>query len=160
MIRHATISECGLFRYVLSRTWDPEGKHTVLFVLVNPSTADAEVDDHTVRKGVGFATRWGYGSMVFANLNAFRARHPKDMKAAADPVGPENDRFLLAEAERADKIVLAWGTHGSHRGRDEKVIQLLTAGHASKLYCLGRNKSGSPKHPLTLAYDTPLESWL
>lgn len=158
MIKHATISECGLFRYTLSRVWQPRAAR-VLFVLVNPSTADAEIDDQTVRKGVGFAKRWGYGSLVFCNLNAFRARHPKDMKAAVDPVGPENDRFLLAEAERADKIVLAWGINGTHRGRDQEVIKLLSVGHADKLYHLGLSKGGHPRHPLMLAYSTPLEKW-
>jgi hypothetical protein len=158
MIKGATISECDVYRYTLERTWD-ESKPLVCFVLLNPSTADAERDDHTLRKGVGFAKLWGYGSLVFVNLFAFRATKPKDMKAAEDPVGPENDTFILSVAEEAHRVVLAWGTHGTHQGRDEKVLKLLTVGHAERLYCLGKTKHGHPRHPLTLAYDTPLEKW-
>lgn len=157
MIKDAAISPCGLYRYTLSRTWDEKKAH-VLFILLNPSTADAELDDPTLRRGIGFAKAWNYGGVVYVNLFGFRATSPKDMKAATDPVGPLNDGFLLTEADRADKIVLAWGTHGTHLGRDKAVIKLL-ANCADKVYCLGRTKAGHPKHPLYLNADTPLENW-
>ena len=158
MIKDAVISDCGLYRYTLERTWD-EAKKTVCFVLLNPSTADANKDDHTLRKGVGFAKRWGYGALVFVNLFALRATKPKCMKAARHPVGPMNGTFVLGAVGSADRVVLAWGTHGSHRGRDKEVLAMLEGLAADKLYHLGLTKDGHPKHPLTLSYATELLPW-
>jgi hypothetical protein len=159
VIKDALLSDCGTYRYTLSRTWD-ESLPVVLWVLLNPSTADAELDDPTLRKGIGFAKRWGFGGVIFVNLFAFRATKPKNMRAADDPVGSMNDLHIFAAAGEAEKIVLAWGRHGAHQGRDEDVVHRLRACASGKLYCLGKNKDGSPRHPLMLAYDTPLEEWL
>lgn len=153
--RSANFSECWTYRYTLDRYWDDDLPQ-LLFVLLNPSTADAIKDDPTNRRGMGFARRWGFGSCIFVNLFAFRATKPADLKKADDPIGPFNDAYLVLEAETADRIVLAWGAHGGWRNRDQEVLKLLD-GH--KLYCLGQTKDGHPKHPLYLKADTPLMKW-
>ena len=158
MIKTATISECGLYRYTLGRKWE-SGKGKVCFVLLNPSTADAELDDQTLRKGVGFAKQWDFGSLVFVNLFAFRATKPKDMRSAEHPVGPDNDAHIQIETGEADMVVLAWGTNGGHRGRDKEVAGNLLVGCPGKLRHLGLTKGGHPRHPLMLSYATPLEKW-
>jgi hypothetical protein len=96
-----------------------------------------------------FAHAWGYGGMVMANLFAFRATEPADMKAAADPVGPENDRHILYLAQDSGITVAAWGVHGDYRSRARAVVELLR-GHKIMLHCLGTTKEGFPKHPLYL----------
>lgn len=146
------LSQCGAYRYTLVREWDPKLPR-VLWVLLNPSTADASQDDPTLRKGIGFSKLWCFGSLCFVNLFAYRATKPKDMKSAQDPVGPENDCWILDQAHMADLAVVAWGNHGTHLGRDREVLALL--GHR-KVFCLGLNSNGTPKHPLMLPYSTKL----
>ncbi len=153
MVRAADFSPCKTWRYTLRRTWD-RAKPRLLWILLNPSTADETRDDPTNRRGMGFAYSWGYGSLVFCNLFAVRTPEPAEMKKASDPVGPQNNIWILGEAHEADKIVLGWGVYGSHLGRDRDVLRLL---RDFELYCLGRTKGGHPKHPLYLRRDTPLE---
>ncbi len=160
MKRSADFSPCGVYRYTLVRVWD-ESKPRILWVLLNPSTADAVHDDPTNRKGIKFSKAWGFGSCVFVNLFAFRSPHPKVMKKQAEPVGPENEALIIYEATRAiasgGKIVLAWGNDGAHRGRDAAVLKLLKSDGFDSLWCMGKNQGGSPKHPLYLRDDTELE---
>lgn len=153
MIRSATFSECGLYRYTLERVWDWD-KPRALWVLLNPATADAEKDDPTNRKGIKFSKTWGYGSCVFTNAFAFRSPHPRVMKAQQVPVGPDNDTHILEQCELAELIVVAWGNDGRHRQREKDVLRLL---EPYRLWCLGTNKNGTPKHPLYLPDDTPLQ---
>lgn len=147
----AVISPCGAYRYTLTRTWGP-GKMAV-FVMLNPSTADARQDDPTIRRCRGFARREGCGGLVVVNLFAFRATSPADMKAARDPVGPQNDATLIRVLDDADgPIIAAWGAHGSYRGRDREVAGLIDA----PWMCLGLTKAGAPRHPLYVKGDAPL----
>jgi hypothetical protein len=147
----ATISSCGRFRYSLLRRWG-EGS-TAVFVMLNPSTADASQDDPTIRRCVGFAKREGCGALVVVNLFAFRATSPAYIKAASDPVGPENDNYVMEALIDADgPAIAAWGVHGSYRGRD-KALRLLTD---VPLYCLSMTKAGAPGHPLYIRADAPL----
>lgn len=118
---------------------------TCLFIMLNPSTADEVKDDPTIRRCIGFANAWGYGILEICNLFAWRATRPNDLKAAEDPVGPENDRYILEAAGRAEKIVAAWGNHGQHFGRSVEARALLR-GH--NIECLGVTQLGEPKHPL------------
>lgn len=136
MRKDAVISECGKYRYTLSRHWG-DGAH-VLFCLLNPSTADANQEDPTLRRGIGFARQWGFDGVVFVNLFAYRATDPADMLAAEDPVGPENDKYILQEAERADFVVMAYGAHGKYKFRDRQVISLL---RNFDMRCLERTKN-------------------
>ena len=142
----AVLSPCRVFRYELWRRWSDAP--ACVFVGLNPSTADETNDDPTIRKCVGYAKRWGYGSLCMVNLFAFRATLPKDMLAAADPVGPENDDTLKRLAHDAGIIIAAWGNDGGHLGRDKAVMAMLPALHALK-----QNKDGSPAHPLYLRGD-------
>lgn len=156
----AEISPCGVYRYNLIRVWDEEAPR-ICFVLLNPSTADGKIDDNTLRRGIGFAKAWGYGSVEFVNLYAFRATDPSVLRRAAenmDVIGPENDNWIAEAARRAEKVVLAWGANKVLPVRPGVVIALLkSCGH--KLWCLGKTQEGHPKHPLRLAKTTPLEPW-
>lgn len=143
----AVLSSCGQYRYELWRRW-AEGPH-VLFIMLNPSTADAANDDATIRKCVAYAKRWGFGALCVGNLFAFRATDPKDMKSAADPIGPENDATLARLSSEAGVIVAAWGAHGTHMNRDKAVMKMLPTINA-----LHVTKDGSPGHPLYLKGDS------
>jgi hypothetical protein len=142
--RSAAFSRDQRFRYALRRTWDPSGP-TVLFVGLNPSTADHRQDDATIRRCVGFSKAMGFGQLLVANLFAFRTPHPRVLRRAADPVGPRNDRWLKRLAGEADLVVAAWGSHGSFLARDQDVIPLL-----GEIHCLGITARGQPRHPLYL----------
>ncbi|OHE90058.1 MAG: hypothetical protein A2213_00065, partial [Lysobacterales bacterium RIFOXYA1_FULL_68_6] len=144
----AELSPCGLYRYTLRRTWD-RSVSAVVFVGLNPSTADAERDDPTLRRCVSFARAWGYGGVVMVNLFAFRATDPKDMKRARDPVGVFNDGYISEQAQAAGCVVAVWGAGGRHLNRDLAVMRLLRACGVKPL-CLGTTNDGSPRHPLYL----------
>ncbi len=155
MVRGADFSPCKTWRYTLRRTWDVK-KPRLLMVLLNASNADDTRDDPTNRRGMRFAYSWGYGSLVFCNLFAFRTPEPAEMKKAVDPVGPQNNIWIRGEAHMADKIVLGWGIHGPFMDRDRQVLSLLKQ---FKLFCLGRTKDGHPRHPLYIKKTTPLEEF-
>lgn len=144
----AQLSDCGTYRYELRRTWGAEDGPLVCWVMLNPSTADAEVDDPTIRRCIGFSNRWGFDRLVVVNLFALRATDPKELRRHADPIGSANDAAVLAAAIEADKVIAAWGTHGSLKNRAAKVTQLLTGPGELHLGCLGQTKQGAPKHPL------------
>jgi len=157
----AVISECGLYRLALARACYPTGTRRrrgyVLWVMLNPSTADASLDDPTIRRVMDFTARWGYSRAVVVNLYSFRATDPKEMFKAADPVGPENDISIHKMAPHASKVVCGWGKHGKPE-RVAEVAVILCLYHKT-IHCLGINGDGSPKHPLYLAKDTPLQAW-
>jgi hypothetical protein len=155
--KSANISDCGLYRYQLSRFWGPE--HALPFVMLNPSTADATVDDPTIRRCMAFAKREKAGGIIVVNLYGLRATDPKDLLRAGDPFGPDNRaniKLLGDWAMRADMpVVCAWGTGGWIKSADTATIHLLKSTHA-KLVCLGTTKAGHPKHPLYIRADQPL----
>lgn len=146
MQRSADFSPCRTWRYSLIRVWD-ETLPLVVFVLLNPSTADEHHDDPTNRRGIKYAAYWEYGSVVFVNLFAIRSPDPKKIKEVSDPVGPDNDAHILRWAEKADRIVCAWGPPGEYMGRDEHVLRLLAE---YELNYLALTKDGHPNHPLYL----------
>jgi len=116
--------------------------------MLNPSRADAVVDDPTIRRCIGFARDWGYGGLEVVNLFAYRAVHPTDLARSPDPVGEENDRYLASLHQRVERVILAWGNWGTLHGRDRAVLSLLT--ETKRFYCLGVTRSGQPRHPLYL----------
>jgi hypothetical protein len=144
--RQTIVSPCREYRYCLWREWEPPQASYVVFIGLNPSTADATQDDPTLRRCVNYAKRWGYGAVCLLNLFAYRATRPAVMKAHPDPVGVENDYWLHYWASGADLIVAAWGNHGVHRQRDQAIFTRLNR----PLFCLGITKTGQPKHPLYL----------
>ena len=152
MTRWAAITDCGRYRYALGRHWD-EALPPVVFIGLNPSTADAEQDDPTIRRCIGFAKAWGFGGLVMLNLFAYRATQPADMMAAADPVGPQSDHYLTTLASRAT-VVAAWGANGTFRQRGEAVRAMLP-----RLHYLRLTKGGQPQHPLYLPGDLRPVLW-
>lgn len=154
--RDAVASADGRYRYRLTRTWDAD-RPTIAFVMLNPSTADASADDPTIRRCLGYATEWGYGSLLVGNLFAARATDPDRLAGLADPVGPENDEHLLAIHEAARRTVVAWGARGTLRDRWRAVLDML----AGELVALDTTKGGQPVHPLYQPADAlpvPFES--
>lgn len=143
----ALFSPCRLYRYELWRHWRPGGICT--FIGLNPSTADETKNDPTVRKCIAYAKRWGYGSLCMLNIFAWRATQPRDMMAAEEPIGPENNASLLRVGHQSAIVIAAWGRHGSHRGRGAEVRSMFPA-----LKCLHLNSDGSPAHPLYLRGDS------
>jgi hypothetical protein len=139
--RDAHLSEDKLYRYWLSREIAPTvGQATMpigrlVWIMLNPSTADALVDDATIRRCMGFGFLWGFREIVVVNLFAFRATNPKALYRVADPVGPENDRWIDHWTKDAREVVAAWSNHGWHMNRDAMVL----------------TKSGAPKHPVRLS---------
>ncbi|MEM9568759.1 MAG: DUF1643 domain-containing protein [Cyanobacteria bacterium P01_E01_bin.34] len=146
----ATFDETGRYRYNLWRLWD-KTLPRVAFVMLNPSTADAEVNDPTIRRCIGFARDWGYGSLEVVNLFSYRATRPQQLKQASYPVGERTDEFILAASDRAELLVLAWGNWGTLLNRDQNVLELLGDRPS---YCLDRNRSGQPRHPLYVSRQT------
>lgn len=136
------ISSCQQYRYELRRVWDAAGT-LVLFVCLNPSVADGELDDHTSRVCIQYARRWGYGGLLIGNLFAYRSTNPAALYQVADPVGPENDEWLRKTQEEAALTVCAWGARGAYQNRDETVLAFLQSPH-----CLVKLKNGRPGHPL------------
>ncbi len=153
MLRSAVFSTCRRYRYVLRRTWD-HSLPTVLFIALNPSTADETVDDPTIRRCIGFATDWGFGSLVVANLFALRSTDPKVLKKSCDPIGPRNDRWLRRLSGEAELTIAAWGVHGALRDRAAKVLPML-----KHPYHLGQTRDGHPRHPLYLPSRTSFVAW-
>ncbi len=152
--RGADLSPCGLYRYRLWRVWD-RAHPTMLFIGLNPSTADAEQDDPTVRRCIGFAREWGYGGIEVANLFAFRATDPGKLLTAADPVGPDNDAWLERLRAGSPAAVAAWGANPLAHSRAKAFGAALRP-----LACLGVTKDGAPRHPLYVRKGTPLIVWM
>lgn len=148
MITGAYVSVCKRYRYSLWRSWSVERKaKDCCFIMLNPSTADEQQDDPTVRRCIGFAQQWGCTGLIVVNLFALRSTNPAKLKAARDPVGPENDVVLLTTAHSASIVVCAWGNHGKLHGRDQRVITLLRDNEITA-YALSITQRGQPQHPL------------
>jgi len=145
------------YRYLLGRVWDARLPR-VVFVMLNPSTANAAQDDPTLRRCLGFARSWDCGALEVVNLFAFRAASPRALRAAPDPVGPQNDAFLRQAFRRADLLVAAWGNGGAFRDRDAAVLRLLRAAPAP-LCRLRPTRTGQPGHPLYVPGGTPITPW-
>ncbi len=149
----AEFSPDRVYRYALYRTWDSD-KPKVMFIGLNPSTADESIDDPTIRRCKRFAADWGYGGLIMANLFALRATDPKVMMSHIAPIGPENDFWLRLSMQTSGLIVAAWGNHGGYVNRDRAVIAFMPP-----MMCLGVTKKGKPKHPLRLRADIHPTSW-
>lgn len=148
----ARISECGLYRYRLWRDWDTH-RDSLLWIMLNPSTADAAQDDPTIRRCVGFAKQWGFGRIEVVNLFALRSPSPKALKGHRDPVGPRNDVIIhhACTTHNSDGIIAAWGSHGDILGRASDVKREIMQ---FKPMCLGVTVGGHPRHPLYVKADT------
>lgn len=171
----AKLSLCGTFRYELSRNFGNLLSETsVLFIMLNPSTADASVDDPTIRRCIGYAKEWGHSFLTVVNLFSYRATDPKDLLArlerGEDCIGPEGDEAIRnaveAHSERGDYIIAAWGSMGSEKlikPRRDAVLRMLPV---ADVMCLQVCKTGDPKHPLycrsslgPTQYEFPRSAW-
>ena len=148
--KNATFSDCRKYRYALSRTWNGK-KKTILFIGLNPSTANEKIDDPTIRRCINYAQNWGYGSLLMVNLFAYRATMPSELKNVKNPIGNDNDLHILELSKKADLAVAAWGNEGTLLNRDKEVKKILP-----NLMCLKINKSGQPAHPLYQKKDLKL----
>lgn len=156
--RTAVLSACRQYRYELTRRW---ARGILLpIVMLNPSTADAEVDDPTIRRCMGFAAREEFAGILVVNLYAYRATDPKQLWTVEDPVGPENNAVLLRAFDNAADleipVLLAWGAN-ARADRIGDVVELMP--DELRVCCLGMTTAGQPRHPLMLAADTPLAPW-
>lgn len=157
--RWASVSGCGLYRWSLGRNWAPPGAlPTALFVMLNPSTADGDVDDPTIRRCIGFARSWGCGGVLVANLFPWRARKPRDLVAARE-AGSDVVQRRTRDLHLRHLMTLAQGPHVAAWG-----AHAMAAGEAPTLpgdrwMCLGTTSSGAPRHPLYLRGDTELAAW-
>lgn len=153
----AVLSPCGRYRYRLERRWSDAPP--ACWVMLNPSTADAEVDDATIRRCMAFARAWNRGGIIVHNLYALRATDPRDLWAADDPVGPDNDDHLAHVASyactRSLPIIAAWGANA----RPDRVASVLAFPYMADLLALGVTKSGAPRHPLYLRSDCTPQPW-
>lgn len=149
----AEISPCGQYRYTLTRVTDvlPLERHTMLFIMLNPSTADALQDDPTIRRCISFARRENCTDLTVVNLFALRATDPKELLTHADPVGPLNDERIAEMVAKHEIIVAAWGAHPFAKKRAQNLLNKF-----GPFKCLGTTKDGSPRHPLYVRNDTVL----
>ncbi|MEU9412218.1 DUF1643 domain-containing protein [Streptomyces sp. NPDC048281] len=156
--RSAVLSACGRYRYLLAREWADTGK-TAVFILLNPSTADATKDDHTSGRCISYAQAWGCGSLLIVNLYAWRATNPRDLADADDPVGPDNDAYLRAAAAVAEHtngpLVAGWGTNAI----PERVDDVLALPGMHRLGTLALTQAGHPHHPLRLREGLTPQPW-
>jgi len=151
MERYAKISNCGRYRYNLTRIWD-YGKPFVMFIGINPNKADGQNDDQTIRRLIYFAEKFGYGGFIITNLFGYRSPDPLELSKIPDPIGPDNDESLFTLSKLCKDVVFMWGNEGILFGRDKKVISMFP-----NALCFGRSKkNGNPKHPLFLSNETQL----
>ncbi len=153
----AVYSDCERYRYSLTRVWNPLGPR-VMFVMLNPSTATEIRNDPTVERCERRARALGFGAFRVTNIFAWRATDPRQLRAAADPVGPGNDAAILQGADWADRIIAAWGNHGAHLGRGARVEAMLRKAGVPLLH-LGLTRAGHPRHPLYVSYRRQPAPW-
>lgn len=151
MIADALFSRCGRYRYRLTRRWD-QSKPLAAFVMLNPSTADATIDDPTIRCCIRLAKREGFGGIYVVNLFAFRTPDRTRLASVPDPVGPENDRHIHATVRSANACILAWGGYLTHPDRANRVLALLknTTTPLKCIELIGPAGNRQPRHPLYL----------
>jgi hypothetical protein len=145
----ALLSDDGVYRYELSRRWSNGPAAT--FIMLNPSTADATLDDPTIRKCRGFAQRWHMGAIFVVNLFALRSTDPANLKTHPKPIGSDNDDAIHDAVVRSRAIIVAWGAKGNMRNRDKEVCEILRDIGREPM-CLRMTKSGFPQHPLYVPY--------
>lgn len=149
-VSYAMYSDDERYRYQLTRRLTPIDQH-ILFVMLNPSTATELDNDPTVHRCERRALKMGFGTYTVCNLFAFRNTFPLLMTQQKDPVGPDNDKIIRQCAHAADYILVGWGQWGKHLDRGRKVLELLYA-MGKVVYCLKKNRDGTPVHPLYQSY--------
>lgn len=155
-VSEAVYSPCGTYRYALTRRW--AAGPGVLWIMLNPSTADELRNDPTVERCERRTRALGAGALRVVNLFAFRATDPRALKAADAPDGPDNAATVLAACDWADRVICGWGVHGAHRSAGSYLRDRLRARHVP-LEHLGLTRDGHPRHPLYVSYNVLPERW-
>jgi hypothetical protein len=153
----ALLSKDKRYRYLLTRRLDYRRKGTVVFVMLNPSTADHITDDQTIKAVKHFGVANGFSHLKVVNLMALRTAYPKELRLADDPYGPHNEDIVEQTLAGADRVVVAWGAHDL--APFPRVFDLFPVIIGAEPWCLGLTKYGHPRHPCRIDYDTPLERW-
>jgi hypothetical protein len=153
----AKFSRCRRWRYLLWRCWD-DAKPVANFLMLNPSTADEFKLDPSCTRARNYAERWGFGALVVTNIFGWRSTDPAALRTVEDAVGRGNDAAIVKAAKEAKLVVCAWGNHGLHLERAERVIALLR-GQNVKLSFLRMNGEGQPAHPLYLPSSLKPTPW-
>ena len=158
--RSAEISACGRYRYRLWRKWDESDRRPILWVMLNPSTADGNVDDRTISRCIDFSRRFGYGAMWVGNMYAYRSTDPRELVRLdlLTAYGPHNLRHLTEMAQASDRVVVAWGSNMMARGESQHFTRRMLE-RERRLWCLGKTNGGAPRHPLYVPKETQLEPW-
>jgi hypothetical protein len=146
MKKGATFSPDRMYRYSLWRIWD-EHMPLLLVIGLNGSTADENYDDPTIKRVVWRGEHGGFGGVLMGNAHAYCTMDPREIRQAADPVGPDNDLYLREMIAGSSMQVCAWGNLGNFMGRADVVLRMI-----SEPYCLGLTKEGHPRHPLYVPY--------
>lgn len=149
-------SKDGKYRYTLHRRW--QDGPVVNFIMLNPSTADGNRLDPTLRRCRTYAMAWGYGGFAITNLFAYRSAYKLVLRRVDDPVGPENDHYIVEQAQQADLVVCGWGTDGKLHGRSNTVVQLLKT-YGIALHYIRLTREGQPGHPLYLPSELKPSVW-
>lgn len=166
--RSQTASTCGAYRYTLDRVLREDRGRRIVWVMLNPSTADGRKDDATMRRVIWFSARWGcaYSAIEVVNLYAYRTTLPTDLVRVArerDVVGPENDDWISTAFRRAHEtmgtVVLAWGAHPMAAARRPTILRLARKAGIRDLHCIARTAMGAPQHPLRVRSDAELDVW-
>ena len=150
----AIFSPCGRYRYALWRVWD-NSLPMVTFIGLNPSTANQDQDDPTIRRVKAFAKDWGFGGINMVNLFGIISPYPEILTTDPNPVGVENDRWIKTKVEESEKVIFAWGNFKEADERAKSVIAQIP-----DAFCLKRNKNGSPGHPLYIPANTILTKFM
>lgn len=161
----AVFSECGKYRYVLHRSLGSvlRWHKPVTWIMLNPSTADANTNDRTIESCMRISKHNGFTHMYVVNLFAYRSTDQSVLKTVEDPIGPENDKYILDYARKGMDIVCAWGSGNYQVKRAVDVVTMLhenkVLGNSKYLLCVKRSKKGCPEHPLYKSGKTDLIEW-
>ena len=146
-----------IYRYLLYRKWGNSNKK-ITWIMLNPSTADETVDDPTIRRCIRFAKQFGATELDIVNLFAYRSTNPKNLYHIANPIGKENDTYIIKSLETSFIVILGWGNHGKLLNRSKEVISNLLKPYNDKVFALKILKNGEPGHPLYIPYSAKLQN--
>jgi hypothetical protein len=157
---NARLSVDGRYRYYLTRYWDrvEDPSERVTWVMLNPSTADANIDDQTIKRCKHYSRFWGYKGLAVVNIFALRATQPTQLVGDSDPIGPCNDEHIRYWLELSGLVMAAWGASWpkQHARRVADVVQMLAPYDP---HCLGVTKTGQPWHPSRLGNELRPQEW-
>ncbi|MAM05239.1 MAG: hypothetical protein CMD06_04690 [Flavobacteriales bacterium] len=139
MKKKALFSKDQKYRYLLERTWN-NSKKKLLFIMLNPSSADSKKDDPTIRRLISFSKKWGYGGFKVCNLYSYVTSSPSTLYSSSNILGYKNKSYIKKQIKNSDCIVYAWGNTEAEPHWLKKIVKTS--------YCIGINKNGTPKHPL------------